>query len=217
VAKKKPKQINTMNKPTVKKHIFVEYEVGDRFFLSYTPSKYFQDYTEKNRKIKSPLSPKIMIRYVGPYTITKKFSAVLYECLVNGEVQTVHAVNMKPDPHSKYYNIHRLHLPPNEPPKDIEFKPRLLPSGKPEIPMRILTKLKSTVQPTITRKKKIDKKELNTKLNEIDDLYEEFAEQYDENEDNNEEIETYLPYFEYPEDDYEEYLYENENITATTK
>ena len=111
---------------------FTEYEVGDRFFLRQVPAINFMHYSDKKRT-KSKLSPKLQRRYTGPYLITKKFSPVLYEAQIDGNLQTVHALKMQPDPTSKYY---RMHLPrhqeatPLSPP---QFKAQLNQAGQPII------------------------------------------------------------------------------------
>ena len=100
-----------------------------------------------------------------------------------------------------HYNMHRLHLPPNEERREPEFNPKLLPSGKPEIPMRILTKLKSTVQPTIKKTPKNPRKKKTDSHSEqiINDIDDEDIEE--DNDINLSDEDTYLPYYEYPDDD----------------
>ena len=105
---------------------FVEYKVGDKFYRSVQPSAAFKHFTElgitaqqrKNRLALSPseektnretggvlgengqrkISSSFQYRWDGPYTITKKFSPVLYEAIINSKNEIVHAVNMKHDP-----------------------------------------------------------------------------------------------------------------------
>ena len=44
------------------------------------------------------INKKLQAKWTGPYTITKKFSPVLYEAIINQAPRVVHALNMKPDP-----------------------------------------------------------------------------------------------------------------------
>jgi hypothetical protein len=138
-----------MNQIPAKRNKFVEFDVGDRFFLRHKPLIKHQHYSDPKRT-KTKLTPKLQLRYVGPYTITRKFSPVLYEALVDGEIRTVHALQMKPDPVSKYYTMHRQGESTMEPRKTPEFKAKLLPSGKPQIPRRIHRRLKAPQDPPLT-------------------------------------------------------------------
>jgi hypothetical protein len=141
-AAKKPEEVRKMNKIPSRKREFHEYEVGDRFYLAERPATEFQHYSdEKRRKIK--LKPKMQIRFVGPYTITKKVGPVLYEANINGELRAVHALAMKPAPVSKYYTMHRTKEIPMERRKEPIFKPKILSSGKPQIPHRMHKRLRS--------------------------------------------------------------------------
>jgi hypothetical protein len=142
VAMLKPKDVERMNKIPLKRHKFVEFDIGDRFFLKYRPLITHQHYSDPKRT-KTKLTPKLQFRFVGPYTVTKKFSPVLYEAQVDGELRTVHALQMKPDPVSKYYTMHRTTPGKTEEPKTPAFKPSILPSGKPYIPRRAHRRLKS--------------------------------------------------------------------------
>jgi transposase InsO family protein len=141
-AKQKPKEVKKFNKIPMKRRTFTEYEVGDRFYLAERPATEYQHYADKSRS-KITLKPKMQIRFVGPFTVTKKFSPVLYEARINGTLRAVHALGMKPDPVSKYYNMHRHELTPMEKRKIPEFHPRILPSGKPHIPHRVHKRLRS--------------------------------------------------------------------------
>ena len=138
----KEKQVDTMNKVPVKRMKFVEYEVGDRFYLGQHPSAMYQDYADPKRT-KQRIAPKLQFRWVGPYTITRKFSPVLYEAAINGELRAVHALQMKPDPTSKYYNLHRKVFKATEPRKEPQFNAQLTPTGRPKVPMRLHKKLLS--------------------------------------------------------------------------
>jgi hypothetical protein len=42
------------------------------------------------------ISMKLVERYEGPYTITKKVNPILYETNIEGELKRVHAIHMKP-------------------------------------------------------------------------------------------------------------------------
>ena len=145
VAMQKPKEVQKMNQIPVRRLKFIEYEIGDRFFLGQVPATEYQHYADPKRtKIK--LKPKMQIRYVGPYTVTKRFSPVLYEAQINGEARTVHALQMKPDPVSRYYTMHRP-TTRTEDKKVPAFKPEILLSGKPVIPKRLYKKLRSPDSP----------------------------------------------------------------------
>jgi hypothetical protein len=100
-AEHKTAEVAQMNKATAKKHTFVEYQVGDRFYLAQEPDRTFTDYNDPKR-IQYSLSPKLQVKYYGPYVITKKYSPVLYESKLNDIVRTVHAIHMKPDANKKY-------------------------------------------------------------------------------------------------------------------
>ena len=49
---------------------------------------------KRERKI----SNSFQYRLEGPYTITKKFSPVMYETIINSNHEIIHVVNMKQDP-----------------------------------------------------------------------------------------------------------------------
>ena len=93
-----------MNRLIAKPLEFKEYQVGDRFYLKQIPPQKYSHYSDPKRT-QSKISPKLQHRYVGPYTITNKFSPVLYEAEVNGEYKTIHALKMKPAI-SKHYTQH---------------------------------------------------------------------------------------------------------------
>ena len=50
---------------------------------------------------------------------------------------------MKPDPTSKYYNLHRKVFKATEPRKEPQFNAQLTPTGRPKVPMRLHKKLLS--------------------------------------------------------------------------
>ena len=116
----------TLNKISFKRLPFVEYRVGNKFYRAVQPAATYRHFTElvisaKERKAKLALtleelkivkkteekfgksgeciiSGSFQYRWDGPYTITKKFTPVLYEAIVNSKAEIVHAVNMKHDP-----------------------------------------------------------------------------------------------------------------------
>jgi hypothetical protein len=141
-AEHKPTEVERMNRVPVRKHTFVEYQVGDRFYLAHEPKVFFQDYKDPNR-LKRALCPKLQTSYSGPYVITRKFSPVLYESKIDDEVKTVHAIHMKPDANNKYYNLHRSEFAPVEPKKRPELTTLVDETGKPIIPHRVITRLKA--------------------------------------------------------------------------
>ena len=138
----KVKQVDKMNKVPVQRPKFVEYEVGDRFYLGQHPVTQYQDYSDPKRT-KHRIAFKLQFRWVGPYTITRKFSPVLYEAAINGELRAVHALQMKPDPTSKYYNLHRKVFRAQEPRKEPVYEAKLNSTGKPKIHIRLHKKLLS--------------------------------------------------------------------------
>ena len=52
---------------------------------------------KKGKTGERPLSSNFQNRWVGPYIVSKKFSPVLYEAIINNEPTVVHAINMKHD------------------------------------------------------------------------------------------------------------------------
>ena len=148
VAYQKPNEVAKMNKTPVKRLKFIEYEVEDRFYLRHMPDSQYQHYSDPKRT-KMKISPKLQRRYIGPYTITRKFSPVLYQANINGEIRTVHAIQMQPDRISRYYTMHRTDTPIEQLKKPGSFKAKLLPSGRPEIPHRIHKRLRSYNSPLI--------------------------------------------------------------------
>jgi hypothetical protein len=63
------------------------------FYRKRHPIRAFKSAGEKE---KWKISMKLQSRYQGPYMITGRINAVLYEALINGVKCRVHAVNMKP-------------------------------------------------------------------------------------------------------------------------
>lgn len=76
-----------------RKYEFREYEVGDKFYRKRHPVRAFKSAGEKE---KWKISMKLQSRYQGPYVISERINAVLYEAIINGVKCRVHAVNMKP-------------------------------------------------------------------------------------------------------------------------
>ena len=73
--------------------VFKEYEEGQWFYRKRNQVRVFKSVQDKeNYKI----SRKLQARWEGPYKITRKVSAVLYEAVIDGEKKRVHAINMKP-------------------------------------------------------------------------------------------------------------------------
>jgi hypothetical protein len=81
-----------------RKYEFREYEVGDTFYRKRHPVRAFKSAGEKE---KWKISMKLQSRYQGPYVITERINAVLYEAMINGVKCRVHAVNMKPARNNK--------------------------------------------------------------------------------------------------------------------
>jgi hypothetical protein len=97
-AVKKPGQVDAMNKVHIPRADFTEFQVGDRFFLRRVPTPAFKYYDNPNRKAKDALKASLQRRYTGPYVVSRKFSPVLYETVINNVPRVVHALHMKPDP-----------------------------------------------------------------------------------------------------------------------
>lgn len=168
MAKRKPKEVEDMNKEPRSRRVFVEFEVGDRFYLSQIPTATYQHYSDPRRH-KLPITAKMQFKHIGPYTITKKFSPVLYEAKVNGELKTVHALQMKPDPTSKYYTQHISTKQPSEERRRPEPNHRFLPSGKPYIPLRLHKRLRSTTSKLPTETTNQDELSQPRKINQAEE------------------------------------------------
>jgi hypothetical protein len=83
---------------------FKEYEEDRWFYRNRNQVRVFKSVQDKeNYKI----SRKLQARWEGPYQITKKVSAVLYEAVIYGVRKRVHAINMKPKAvvKSKFKNV----------------------------------------------------------------------------------------------------------------
>ena len=80
---------------------FKEFEIGSRFFLRTVPT-YLATTTQKTtlgeEEALPAISKKLQAKWTGPHKVTKKFSPVLYETVINNVPRVVHALHMKPDP-----------------------------------------------------------------------------------------------------------------------
>jgi transposase InsO family protein len=110
--RQKPKQVERMNKQYTSRQDFVEFEVGDRFYLRRRPTPSFRFYDNPNRRAKDAIKPSLQRRYTGPYVVSRKFSPVLYEAHIDGAYQAVHALKMQRDPLSPVF---RQHIQEDEP------------------------------------------------------------------------------------------------------
>ena len=82
---------------------FKEFQIGARFFLRYIPSPTAKTTSkttlpDNEDKEVHKTAADFQARWTGPYKVTKKFSPVLYETIINGTPRRVHALHMKPDP-----------------------------------------------------------------------------------------------------------------------
>jgi hypothetical protein len=89
---------------------FKEYEIGSRFFLRHIPTHLAAtSATEQlpdSEKEPHIINKKLQAKWAGPYMVTKKFSPVLYETVINQVRRVVHALNMKPDPIAETLRAH---------------------------------------------------------------------------------------------------------------
>jgi hypothetical protein len=116
---RKPSEVARFNKVPTQKLPFIEYEIGEKFFRSVQPEAKYRHFTqtgittksrENNEKIDDDdrgkkgktgerlISKNFQIKWAGPHTVTKKFSPVLYETIINGKPERIHAINMQKDP-----------------------------------------------------------------------------------------------------------------------
>jgi len=82
---------------------FKEFQIGARFFLRYIPTPTAKTTSkttlpDNEDKAVHKTAADFQARWTGPYKVTKKFSPVLYETIINGTPKRVHALHMKPDP-----------------------------------------------------------------------------------------------------------------------
>ena len=80
-----------------KQHIpkeFKQFEKGDWFFHSVMARNFYQEIQGKKKK-KKLLSPKLQYRFAGPFLVVEVYSPVLYTALIHGNLEKVHAINMK--------------------------------------------------------------------------------------------------------------------------
>ena len=118
-ASQKSAEVSEFNKTSREPLPFREYQLGQRFFLRHTPvptapADPIQVPSKKDptkliwRSQNVTISAALQHRWTGPYKITKKFSPVTYETIINGVTRVVHALHMKPDPIA---DTLRMHLP----------------------------------------------------------------------------------------------------------
>jgi hypothetical protein len=72
---------------------FKEYAVGDMFYRKRNQVRTFKSVQERETY---KINVKLAARFEGPYKITRRVSAVLYEAEIDGVLKRIHAVNMKP-------------------------------------------------------------------------------------------------------------------------
>ena len=82
------------NRRNLRQHHYKEYAIGDVFYRKRNPLREFKSTSDKE---KYKIARKLQARYEGPYRVTGRVSAVLYEAEVRGKTVIVHAINMKPD------------------------------------------------------------------------------------------------------------------------
>ena len=151
----KPLDVDEWNKQTRNPLPFKDYEVGARFFLRHIPKPQAPTTSTKKKPAneqppvdtpnpsttKSPvndldtedstitkikISKSLQHRWTGPYVITKKFSKILYETIINGLHRVVHIVNMKPDPFGERLREHQpLPISPLTPLPDLHQRPHI--------------------------------------------------------------------------------------------
>jgi hypothetical protein len=103
---RRPAAVAEWNKINRSRLPFREFQVGSRFFLKHTPVYIAKKERNPARDFNAPVttpsgkvvSAALQHRWTGPYKVTKKFSPVLYETIVNGDIRVVHALHMKHDP-----------------------------------------------------------------------------------------------------------------------
>jgi hypothetical protein len=142
--------VETWNRKHRARLAFKEYQIGARFFLRYIPTPTAKttakttltdlDDTEKHKT-----AADFQARWTGPYKVTKKFSPVLYETIINGTPRRVHALHMKPDP---ICDTLRLNIPLEE--TDPTPLPSMLSLLESENPMLLSTPTVPTDLTTIS-------------------------------------------------------------------
>ena len=99
---KRTPTVEGWNKINRTRQKFKEYEIGAQFYLRNTPTHMAtttsleelpKDLRTDDKHI---ITSGLQARWTGPYTITKKFSPVLYECVIMGKPMIVHHLHMKP-------------------------------------------------------------------------------------------------------------------------
>jgi hypothetical protein len=143
-ASQKPAEVAEFNKVSRKPLPFREYQLGQRFFIRHTPvptawaePKLVPSKKDPTKLIKRAqnvaISASLQHRWTGPYKITKKFSPVTYETVINNVTRVVHALHMKPDPIADTVRMH-LPLPITQPTPMKPFQERE------HISMRLMTR-----------------------------------------------------------------------------
>jgi hypothetical protein len=143
----KPLDVDEWNKQTRTPLPFKDLDVGSRFFLRHIP-KPTAPITSTKKKLatadlptdinpddptaddstitKIKISKSLQHRWTGPYVITKKFSKILYETVINGLPRVVHIINMKPDHFGERLREHQpLPISPLTPLPDIHNRPHI--------------------------------------------------------------------------------------------
>jgi hypothetical protein len=115
---KKTEEVTRFNRIPIKRLPFTEYNVGDKFYRAVQPAPTYRHFTQAGIATKErekdnvpiddrgrhgkhgekKISSNFQYRWIGPLLVTKKFSPVLYETIVNGKPEVIHAINMQKDP-----------------------------------------------------------------------------------------------------------------------
>ena len=135
----KPQDVEEWNKQTRTPLPFKNLEVGSRFFLRHIPKPIAPTTSTKKKPVnnetdtaddstiaKIKISKSLQHRWTGPYVITKKFSKILYETVINGLPRVVHIINMKPDPFGERLREHQpLPISPLTPLPSLHDRPHI--------------------------------------------------------------------------------------------
>jgi hypothetical protein len=131
----KPMDVDEWNKQVRTTLPFKEMDVGARFFLRHVPKpiapttsskKLATEDSEDSTVTKTKIAKSLQHRWTGPYVITKKFSKILYETVINGLPRVVHIINMKPDPFGERLREHQpLPIAPLTPLPDLHNRPHI--------------------------------------------------------------------------------------------
>jgi hypothetical protein len=144
---KRTATVETWNKKHRARLAFKEYQIGARFFLRYIPTATAKTTSKTtltdfdDDKLTHKTAADFQARWTGPYRVTKKFSPVLYETIINGTPRRVHALHMKPDP---ICDTLRLNIPLEETdPTPLPSMLAILESENPTLPIIVPTPLPS--------------------------------------------------------------------------